>query len=44
MAENVLGEELQPCSFDPLTGFYRNGCCDTGGEDLGVHVVCSVMT
>lgn len=44
MAENVLGSELQPCSFDPRTGFYRNGCCDTGGEDLGVHVVCAVMT
>ena len=44
MAENVLGGELQPCSFDPLTGFYRNGCCDTSGEDLGVHVVCAVMT
>ncbi len=44
MAENVLGGELQPCSYDPLTGFYRNGCCDTGGDDLGVHVVCAVMT
>ena len=44
MAENVLGSELQPCSFDPITGFYRNGCCDTSGEDLGVHVVCAVMT
>lgn len=44
MATNVLGTELQSCSLDPLTGFYRNGCCDTGGEDLGVHVVCAVMT
>ena len=33
-----------PCSLDPLTGFYRNGCCDTGGEDLGVHVVCVRVT
>ena len=41
---NVLGTELQPCSFDPLTGFYRTGCCDTGPEDLGVHVVCAEMT
>ena len=40
MAQNVLGTELVPCSLDPLTGFYRNGCCDTGGEDMGVHVVC----
>jgi len=44
MAHNVLGGELQPCSLDPLTGFYRNGCCDTGAEDLGVHTVCAVMT
>jgi len=44
MARNVLGGELVPCSLDPLTGFYRNGCCDTGAEDLGVHTVCAVMT
>ena len=44
MAHNVLGTELAPCSFDPLTGFYRNGCCDTGGEDAGVHAVCVVLT
>ena len=44
MAQNVLGTELAPCSFDPLTGFYRNGCCDTGGEDTGVHAVCVVVT
>lgn len=43
MARNVLGGELAVCSTDPLTGFYRNGCCDTGGEDLGVHVVCAVV-
>jgi uncharacterized protein (DUF2237 family) len=44
MATNVLGTELQPCSMDPVTGFYRNGCCDTGAEDVGVHTVCAVMT
>lgn len=44
MARNVLGGELRPCSADPLTGFYRNGCCDTGGDDAGVHVVCARMT
>ena len=44
MAANVLGEELQPCSLDPLTGFYRDGCCNTGGDDVGVHVVCALMT
>ncbi|WP_435164072.1 DUF2237 family protein [Falsirhodobacter sp. 1013] len=41
---NVLGEELQPCSHSPLTGFYRNGCCDTGPEDRGVHTVCAILT
>src|SRR5919206_1463239 len=44
VARNVLGGELEPCSTDPLTGFYRNGCCDTGGDDVGVHVVCARMT
>jgi len=44
MARNVLGGELQPCSTDPLTGFYRTGCCDTGAEDTGVHTVCAEMT
>jgi uncharacterized protein (DUF2237 family) len=44
MAANVLGDELQPCSTDPLTGFYRDGCCNTGGDDVGVHTVCAVMT
>jgi hypothetical protein len=43
-AENVLGGALADCSHDPVTGFYRNGCCDTGPEDRGVHVVCAVMT
>ncbi len=41
---NVLGEPLQPCSADPITGFYRNGRCSTGPEDQGRHVVCSIMT
>jgi uncharacterized protein (DUF2237 family) len=44
MGLNVLGGELEPCGFDPLTGFYRDGCCDTGAEDVGVHVVCAEMT
>lgn len=39
-AKNVLGTPLEPCSHDPLTGFYRNGCCDTGREDVGLHLVC----
>jgi uncharacterized protein len=41
---NVLGGTLAPCSTKPVTGFYRNGCCDTGPEDRGVHSVCAVMT
>ncbi len=41
---NVLGEPLQPCSMQPMTGFYRNGCCDTGEGDDGVHVVCALVT
>jgi len=43
-AKNVLGGELKPCSLDPLTGFFRNGCCETSHEDLGMHTVCAVMT
>ena len=43
-ARNVLGAELVPCSLDPLTGFYRNGCCETGPHDVGLHTVCAVMT
>jgi uncharacterized protein (DUF2237 family) len=42
--KNVLGGELETCSGDPLTGFYRTGCCETGQDDLGVHAVCAVMT
>ncbi len=41
---NVVGGELLPCSDAPLTGFYRNGCCSTGDEDVGRHTVCAVMT
>ena len=41
---NVLGQKLQPCSTRPMTGFYRNGCCDTGSEDRGSHTVCVVAT
>jgi uncharacterized protein (DUF2237 family) len=44
MPRNVLGTDLEPCGFDPLTGFYRDGCCDTGADDVGVHVVCAEMT
>ena len=43
-ALNVLGGELRPCSVDPVTGFFRNGCCETGPEDTGMHTVCAVMT
>lgn len=44
MTKNVLGEELQSCSTDPKTGFYRDGCCNTGAGDVGVHTVCAVVT
>ena len=43
-AKNVLGTELEPCGTDPMTGFFRDGCCNTGGQDHGLHVVCSEMT
>jgi uncharacterized protein len=43
-ARNVLGGELEPCSLDPVTGFFRNGCCETSHEDVGMHTVCAVMT
>lgn len=41
---NVLGGELEPCGTDPLTGFYRDGCCHTGPEDVGSHTVCAVVS
>ena len=41
---NVLGEPLSPCSSDPVTGFFRNGCCDTSDLDRGSHTICAVMT
>lgn len=41
---NVLGGELVPCSMDPLTGYYRTGCCENRGDDPGFHVVCIVAT
>jgi uncharacterized protein len=44
MARNILGGELEPCSLDPVTGYYRDGCCNTGSGDMGVHTVCVVMT
>ncbi len=43
-ARNVLGTPLQVCGLDPATGFFRTGCCETGPDDLGRHVVCAVMT
>ena len=43
-AKNVLGTELAPCSTDPLTGFFRDGCCRTGTEDVGLHIVCVEVT
>ncbi len=44
VALNVLGDELTPCSMNPRTGFFRDGCCNTSAEDRGVHTVCVVMT
>ena len=41
---NVLGDRLVPCSMDPVTGFFRNGCCDTSAADRGSHTVCVVLT
>jgi uncharacterized protein len=43
-AKNVLGGPLKTCSTEPLTGFYRNGCCDTGSDDVGLHLVCTQVT
>ena len=44
MARNVLGGELELCSLDPLTGWWRDGCCNTDQNDYGVHTVCVVVT
>lgn len=45
MAErNILGGELEVCGTDPVTGFYRDGCCNTGPQDVGSHTICAVMT
>ncbi len=41
---NVLGGDLDPCSTDPMTGFFRDGCCSTGPEDTGSHTICAVAT
>ena len=42
--KNVLGQPLETCGTDPLTGFYRDGCCNTGPDDRGVHTVCCIVT
>ncbi|MBX3011757.1 MAG: DUF2237 domain-containing protein [Caldilineaceae bacterium] len=42
--KNVLGETLEVCCTEPMTGFYRDGCCRTGADDVGIHVVCAQMT
>jgi uncharacterized protein (DUF2237 family) len=44
LARNVLGTALVPCSYDPLTGYYRDGCCHTDAHDHGSHVVCAKVT
>lgn len=44
MAYNVLGSELQVCSVKPLTGYFRDGSCNTNGSDMGMHCVCVEMT
>lgn len=44
MAKNVLGDELIPCGKDPVTGFFRDGCCETGPSDLGTDTVCAIVT
>jgi uncharacterized protein len=44
MAKNVIGTELETCSTDPMTGFFRDGCCNTGAEDFGLHTVCVQVT
>lgn len=44
LGRNVFNEPLVPCSFNPLTGYFRDGCCRTNEEDAGTHVVCAIMT
>jgi uncharacterized protein (DUF2237 family) len=44
MIKNILGTNLEVCSLNPITGFTRNGCCETGPEDLGQHTVCAEVT
>jgi uncharacterized protein (DUF2237 family) len=41
---NVLGGDLEPCGLDPVTGWFRDGCCNTNAEDVGVHTICAVVT
>ena len=41
---NVLGGALEPCGADPVTGFFRDGCCRTGPDDVGSHTICAVVT
>lgn len=43
-SRNVLGEPLEPCGMDPVTGFYRDGCCNTSADDRGSHTICAVAT
>ncbi len=44
MPRNVIGTELVPCSYDPLTGYFRDGCCNTRDDDVGTHVICCKVT
>jgi len=44
LGRNVFNEPLVPCSFDPLTGYFRDGCCRTNEDDAGIHVVCAIMS
>ncbi len=43
-AKNVFGETLESCSTEPMTGFFRDGCCNTGEEDFALHVICTIVT
>ena len=43
-AKNVLGTPLKSCSMEPITGFYRDGCCNTGMDDMGLHTICTKVT